>query len=138
MEHVSLFQSTFRIDAWCTGANDEPKRPAMRKAFARPTEHVDAIDVLLSSEVGSEGLDFQFCDALVNYDIPWNPMRIEQRIGRCHRYGQKRDVTVINFIAKDNEAQAEVDQWIQENNQFKAKGAGDPMIADARRRLGPN
>jgi hypothetical protein len=51
--------------------------------------------VLLSSEIGSEGLDFQFCDALVNYDIPWNPMRIEQRIGRIDRYGQKSETVAI-------------------------------------------
>ena len=58
-----------------------------------------AIDVLLSSEVGSEGLDFQFCDAMVNYDIPWNPMRIEQRIGRIDRYGQKSEtVAIYNFV----------------------------------------
>ena len=44
-------------------------------------------------------------ELIVNYDLPWNPQRIEQRIGRCHRYGQKRDVTVVNFLAKDNEAQ---------------------------------
>ena len=61
--------------------------------------------VLISSEAGAKGLNLQFCDTVVNYDLPWNPQRIEQRIGRCHRYGQKRDVTVINFIAKDNEAQ---------------------------------
>ena len=57
------------------------------------------------SEAGAKGLNLQFCDTLINYDLPWNPQRIEQRIGRCHRYGQKRDVTVINFLAKDNEAQ---------------------------------
>ena len=61
--------------------------------------------VLISSEAGAKGLNLQFCDTVVNCDLPWNPQRIEQRIGRCHRYGQKRDVTVINFLAKDNEAQ---------------------------------
>ncbi len=61
--------------------------------------------VFISSEAGAKGLNLQFCDTLVNYDLPWNPQRIEQRIGRCHRYGQERDVTVINFLAKDNEAQ---------------------------------
>ena len=65
---------------------------------SRP-EDPAAIDVLLSSEVGSEGLDFQFCDALVNYDIPWNPMRIEQRIGRIDRYGQASEtVAIYNFV----------------------------------------
>ena len=62
--------------------------------------------VFVSTEAGAKGLNLQFCDTLVNYDLPWNPQRIEQRIGRCHRYGQVNDVTVINFLAKDNEAQA--------------------------------
>lgn len=61
--------------------------------------------VFISTEAGAKGLNLQFCDTLVNYDLPWNPQRIEQRIGRCHRYGQQNDVMVINFIAKDNEAQ---------------------------------
>ncbi len=61
--------------------------------------------VFIASEAGAKGLNLQFCDTVVNYDLPWNPQRIEQRIGRCHRYGQQRDVTVINFLAKDNEAQ---------------------------------
>lgn len=74
-------------------------RRALRRAFALPPENPDAIDVLLSSEVGSEGLDFQFCDALVNYDIPWNPMRIEQRIGRIDRYGQASEtVAIYNLV----------------------------------------
>ena len=62
--------------------------------------------VFISTEAGGKGLNLQFCNALVNYDLPWNPQRIEQRIGRCHRYGQQHAVTVINFIARDNEAQA--------------------------------
>ncbi len=60
--------------------------------------------VLVSTEAGAKGLNLQFCETVVNYDLPWNPQRIEQRIGRCHRYGQERDVTVINFLARDNEA----------------------------------
>lgn len=61
--------------------------------------------VFISTEAGAKGLNLQFCDALVNYDLPWNPQRIEQRIGRCHRYGQTHSVTVVNFLARDNEAQ---------------------------------
>ena len=62
--------------------------------------------VMIATEAGAKGLNLQFCDTIVNYDLPWNPQRIEQRIGRCHRYGQRRDVTVINFLAEDNQAQA--------------------------------
>lgn len=61
--------------------------------------------IFISTEAGAKGLNLQFCDTIINYDLPWNPQRIEQRIGRCHRYGQKHDVTVINFLAADNEAQ---------------------------------
>jgi superfamily II DNA or RNA helicase len=60
--------------------------------------------VFISTEAGAKGLNLQFCDTVINYDLPWNPQRIEQRIGRCHRYSQQRDVTVVNFIASDNEA----------------------------------
>ncbi len=60
--------------------------------------------MLVCTEAGAKGLNLQFCETVINYDLPWNPQRIEQRIGRCHRYSQQRDVTVVNFIAKDNEA----------------------------------
>ena len=75
------------------------ERAILRKRFSLPKEDPNALDVLLSSEVGCEGLDFQFCDFLVNYDLPWNPMRIEQRIGRVDRYGQKSEtVSIVNFV----------------------------------------
>ena len=61
--------------------------------------------IFISTEAGAKGLNLQFCETVVNYDLPWNPQRIEQRIGRCHRYGQERDVVVINFLSGDNEAQ---------------------------------
>ncbi|MBX3516800.1 MAG: DEAD/DEAH box helicase family protein [Rhodospirillales bacterium] len=74
-------------------------RADLRRRFALPREDGNAIDVLLSSEVGCEGLDFQFCDLLVNYDLPWNPMRIEQRIGRIDRFGQQSvTVAIVNLI----------------------------------------
>ena len=74
-------------------------RTEIRRRFALPKEDANALDVLLSSEVGCEGLDFQFCDFLVNYDLPWNPMRIEQRIGRIDRYGQQSEsIAIVNFV----------------------------------------
>ena len=74
-------------------------RRELRSRFSLAREEPTAIDLLLSSEVGCEGLDYQFCDGLINYDLPWNPMRVEQRIGRIDRYGQKSDTIVIyNFI----------------------------------------
>lgn len=78
-------------------ADDE--RADLRRRFKLPKDDEEALDVLLSSEVGCEGLDFQFCDCLVNYDLPWNPMRIEQRIGRLDRYGQMSEtVAIFNLI----------------------------------------
>lgn len=60
------------------------------------------VNVLVSTEVGSEGLDFQFCDVVVNYDLPWNPMRVEQRIGRIDRFGQRAaQVVVASFFAAE-------------------------------------
>lgn len=77
----------------------DDERANLRRRFALPKDEADAIDVLLSSEVGCEGLDFQFCDLLINYDLPWNPMRIEQRIGRIDRFGQKSEaVAIVNLI----------------------------------------
>jgi len=77
----------------------DDQRRELRNRFSLPKDDSEALDVLLSSEVGCEGLDYQFCDGMVNYDLPWNPMRVEQRIGRIDRYGQKSPTVVIyNFI----------------------------------------
>lgn len=77
----------------------DAERAVLRKRFSLQKDDPNALDVLLSSEVGCEGLDFQFCDFLVNYDIPWNPMRIEQRIGRIDRYGQESEtVSIVNLV----------------------------------------
>jgi len=77
---------------------DEERRETRRR-FEAAADSADALDLLLFSEVGSEGLDYQFCDAMVNYDLPWNPMRIEQRIGRIDRRGQTAEaVRIINMV----------------------------------------
>lgn len=64
--------------------------------------------IMIATEAGAEGINLQFCSMVINYDLPWNPQRIEQRIGRCHRYGQKHDVVVVNFLNRENEADRRV------------------------------
>ena len=70
--------------------------------------------IMIATEAGAEGINLQFCSLVVNYDLPWNPQRIEQRIGRCHRYGQKHDVVVVNFLNRKNEADQRVFELLSE------------------------
>lgn len=85
--------------ALITGDTPDDQRNEIRDHFRLPKDDPRAIDVLLSSEVGCEGLDYEFCSRMVNYDIPWNPMKIEQRIGRIDRFGQKSPkVRIYNFV----------------------------------------
>lgn len=87
-----------RVDQVDGGVKDS-MRQELRARFELPKEDKDAIDILLFTEVGSEGLDYQFCDMMINYDLPWNPMKIEQRIGRIDRRGQKSEtVSIYNVI----------------------------------------
>ncbi len=81
------------------GGTPDEERIALRSRFEKPREDNDTLDVLLFSEIGCEGLDYQFCDCIVNYDLPWNPMRVEQRIGRIDRNGQQSEtVAIVNLI----------------------------------------
>ncbi len=74
----------------------------------------DDAAILIATEAAAEGINLQFCNLVVNYDLPWNPQRVEQRIGRCHRYGQKFDVVVLNFLNKTNAADQRVYQLLDE------------------------
>ncbi|MCX6878577.1 MAG: SNF2-related protein [Verrucomicrobia bacterium] len=74
--------------------------------------------IMIATEAGAEGINLQFCSLVVNYDLPWNPQRIEQRIGRCHRYGQKHDVVVVNFLNRKNEADLRVYKLLDEKFQL--------------------
>lgn len=83
------------------GSVPDEDRFRLRQRFLMDRDEEEAIDVLLFSEVGCEGLDYQFCDTMINYDLPWNPMRIEQRIGRIDRRGQEADsVRIYNMITE--------------------------------------
>lgn len=74
----------------------------------------DDATILVATEAAAEGVNLQFCSLVVNFDLPWNPQRIEQRIGRCHRYGQKHDVVVVNFLNRRNEADRRVYELLSE------------------------
>ena len=78
----------------------------MRSALVE--EFSEHATIMIATESAAEGVNLQFCSLIVNFDLPWNPQRIEQRIGRCHRYGQKHDVVVINFVNRANEADQRV------------------------------
>lgn len=86
--------------------------------------------ILLVTDSGSEGLNLQFCNTIINYDLPWNPQKIEQRIGRCHRYGQKNDVVVFNLLNTQNVADKRVYEIL--SNKFElfqgVFGASDRAI----------
>ena len=86
--------------------------------------------ILIATESGAEGINLQFCSLVVNFDLPWNPQRVEQRIGRCHRYGQKIDVTVVNFLNLKNHAEQRIHQLLDEKfNLFKGVfGASDEVL----------
>jgi adenine-specific DNA-methyltransferase len=90
----------------------------------------DEATVLVATEAAAEGVNLQFCSLVVNFDLPWNPQRIEQRIGRCHRYGQKHDVVVVNFLNLRNEADKRVYELLSEK--FKlfdgVFGASDEVL----------
>ena len=74
----------------------------------------DEGQIMIATEAAAEGINLQFCSLVVNYDLPWNPQRIEQRIGRCHRYGQKHDVVVVNFLNRSNQADQRVFELLSE------------------------
>lgn len=86
--------------------------------------------IMIATEAGAEGINLQFCSLVVNYDLPWNPQRIEQRIGRCHRYGQKHDVVVVNFLNRKNQADQRVYELLSEKFQLfeGVFGASDEVL----------
>lgn len=96
-----LREAGFRVEQIDGGVNNDD-RLDFRARFELPKDDPDAIDIMLFTDVGSEGLDYQFCNMIINYDLPWNPMRIEQRIGRIDRRGQGSEVVnIYNVITSD-------------------------------------
>jgi superfamily II DNA or RNA helicase len=139
-EHIVLFNGTNTDEgskaiyqAWLarhsgsdrvTGSKTADMRSALVDYFR------DRGKIMIATEAGAEGINLQFCSMVVNYDLPWNPQRIEQRIGRCHRYGQKHDVVVVNFLNQKNEADQRVYQLLSEKFQLfeGVFGASDEVL----------
>ena len=116
------------------GTNNDPTAKAIYQAWLAQHQGTDRVSgsptadmraalvehfrdhaaILIATEAAAEGINLQFCNVVVNYDLPWNPQRIEQRIGRCHRYGQKFDVVVVNFLNKQNAADQRVYELLDE------------------------
>ncbi|HEY1500949.1 MAG TPA: SNF2-related protein [Acidobacteriaceae bacterium] len=107
-----------------SGSKTADMKAAVVEAFR------DRKTILIATESGAEGINLQFCSLLVNFDLPWNPQRVEQRIGRCHRYGQKIDVTVVNFLNLKNHAEQRIHQLLdQKFTLFKGVfGASDEVL----------
>jgi excisionase family DNA binding protein len=107
-----------------SGSKTADMKAAVVEAFR------DRKAILIATESGAEGINLQFCSLLVNFDLPWNPQRVEQRIGRCHRYGQKIDVTVVNFLNLKNHAEQRIHDLLSlKFNLFKGVfGASDEVL----------
>lgn len=102
-----LMEKGYRV-AQINGSVKDEERLALRQRFELPAENENALDILLFTEVGCEGLDYQFCDFMINYDLPWNPMAIEQRIGRIDRRGQKSDTVIICNLVTEGAIDAKI------------------------------
>ncbi|MEN9868375.1 MAG: hypothetical protein RL748_3965 [Pseudomonadota bacterium] len=107
-----------------SGSKSADTRAALVEYFAEQGS------IMIATEAGAEGINLQFCSLVINYDLPWNPQRIEQRIGRCHRYGQQYDVVVINFVDAENVADRRVFELLREKFQLfdGVFGASDEIL----------
>jgi superfamily II DNA or RNA helicase len=133
------------------GSNSDPSSQALYKAWYERHKGTDAVSgsrssdmkaavveafrgadksILIATESGAEGINLQFCSIVLNFDLPWNPQRVEQRIGRCHRYGQKIDVTVVNMLNRRNRAEQRVYELLNSKFQLFSGvfGASDGVL----------
>jgi predicted nucleic acid-binding Zn-ribbon protein len=126
-------ETTAIYERWVEANKDSGRVTGSRPVDVRTAiiEHFrDHGQILIATEAGAEGINLQFCSLVINYDLPWNPQRVEQRVGRCHRYGQKHDVVVINFLNEKNEADRRVYELLEEKfNLFSGVfGASDEVL----------
>ena len=122
-----IYQSWLKKHAgtdYISGSKTADMRAALVEYF------YDEAIIMIATEAAAEGINLQFCSLVINYDLPWNPQRIEQRIGRCHRYGQKHDVVVVNFLNKKNAADQRVYQLLDEKFKLFSGvfGASDEVL----------
>lgn len=119
-EWVKLHTGTDRV----TGSRTADMRSALVDYFRNQGQ------IMIATEAAAEGINLQFCSMVVNYDMPWNPQRIEQRIGRCHRYGQKHDVVVVNFLNQRNAADRKVYEILEQKFKLFSGvfGASDEVL----------
>lgn len=119
-EWIKRHEGTDRV----TGSRTADTRAALVDYFREQGS------LMIATEAGAEGINLQFCSMVINYDLPWNPQRIEQRIGRCHRYGQKHDVVVVNFLNRENEADKRVYELLAQKFQLfdGVFGASDEVL----------
>jgi superfamily II DNA/RNA helicase len=132
------------------GSNSDPQSNAIYEAWVKRHKGTDRVSgsrtadmraalvdyfretaaIMIATEAAAEGINLQFCSMVVNYDLPWNPQRIEQRIGRCHRYGQRYDVVVVNFLNKNNAADQRVYELLAEKFKLFSGvfGASDEVL----------
>lgn len=111
-----------------TGSPQVDRRTALIDHFRK--DDGSGAEIMIATEAAAEGVNLQFCALIINYDLPWNPQRVEQRIGRCHRYGQRYDVVVINFLNTRNQADQRVLELLTEKfNLFSGVfGASDEVL----------
>ena len=126
-------QSTAIYKAWLNkhqGSSKITGSPTADRRAAIVDYFREEATIMIATEAAVEGINLQFCSLIVNYDMPWNPQRIEQRIGRCHRYGQKFDVVVINFLNKANAADIRVYELLDQKFQLFSGvfGASDEVL----------
>lgn len=119
-EWIEKYRNTDRM----SGSKSADMRTALVDCFKEQAQ------IMIATEAGAEGINLQFCSMVVNYDLPWNPQRIEQRIGRCHRYGQKHDVVVINFLNRKNAADQRVFELLDQKFKLFSGvfGASDEVL----------
>ena len=126
-------EATAIYENWLTNNEGTGRIAGSREIDIRTAliEHFrDHASIMIATEAAAEGVNIQFCSLVINYDLPWNPQRVEQRIGRCHRYGQQHDVVVINFLNERNEADRRVLELLTEKfNLFNGIfGASDDVL----------